>query len=115
VEPSFVGTVVDAMIPVPDAASVAAMRWTSRLLGRSVGGSTGTAMWGALALIGRMKATGESGSVVTILSDGGSRYRATYGDDAWVSAQGLDLAPYTANLDDFLATGEWRGATEVVV
>ena len=47
VEPSFVGTVVDAMIRVPDAASVAAMRWTSRLLGRSVGGSTGTAMWGA--------------------------------------------------------------------
>jgi cysteine synthase A len=29
VEPSFVGTVVDAMIRVPDAASVAAMRWTS--------------------------------------------------------------------------------------
>ena len=33
VEPSFVGTVVDAMIRVPDAASVATMRWTSRLLG----------------------------------------------------------------------------------
>ena len=23
----------------------------------------------------------------------------------------MDLAPYTANLDDFLATGEWRGDT----
>ena len=114
VEPSFVGGVVDAMIRVPDAASVAAMRWTSRLLGRSVGGSTGTAMWGALALIGRMRAAGESGSVVTILSDDGSRYRATYGDDEWVSAQGMDLAPYTARLDGFLATGEWRGPTDLV-
>jgi cysteine synthase len=114
VEPSFVGGVVDAMIRVPDAASVAAMRWTSRLLGRSVGGSTGTAMWGALALIGRMKAAGESGSVVTILSDDGSRYRATYGDDDWVRAQGMDLAPHTAHLDEFLATGEWRGPTDLV-
>jgi cysteine synthase A len=107
--------VVDAMIGVPDAASVAAMRWTSRLLGRSVGGSTGTAMWGALALIARMRAAGESGSVVTILSDDGSRYRSTYADDAWVSAQGLDLAPYTACLDGFLATGEWEIPTELVV
>ena len=114
VEPSFVGGVVDAMIRVPDAASVAAMRWTSRLLGRSVGGSTGTAMWGALALIGRMKAAGESGSVVTILSDDGSRYRATYGDDDWVRAQGMDLAPHTAWLDEFLATGEWNGPTDLV-
>lgn len=114
VEPSFVGSVVDAMIRVPDAASVAAMRWTSRLLGRSVGGSTGTAMWGAMALIGRMKAAGESGSVVTILSDDGSRYRATYGDDAWVRDQGMDLAPHTAHLDEFLTTGEWRGGAEIV-
>ena len=114
VEPSFVGGVVDAMIRVPDAASVAAMRWTSRLLGRSVGGSTGTAMWGALALIGRMKAAGESGSVVTILSDDGSRYQATYGDDDWVRAQGMDLAPHTAWLDEFLATGEWNGPTDLV-
>jgi cysteine synthase A len=115
VEPSFVGSVVDAMIRVPDAASVAAMRWTSRHLGRSVGGSTGTAMWGAMALIGRMRAAGESGSVVTILSDDGARYRGTYGDDGWVTGQGMDLDPPTACLDGFLGTGEWPDATEVVV
>jgi cysteine synthase len=115
VEPSFVGSVVDAMIRVPDAASVAAMRWTSRLLGRSVGGSTGTAMWGALALIARMRAAGETGSVVTVLSDDGDRYRATYGSDEWVAGQSMDLAPFTACLDEFLATGEWRGRTEVVL
>ena len=51
VEPSFVPSVVDAMVSVPDAASIAAMRWCSRVTGRLVGGSTGTALWGALRLV----------------------------------------------------------------
>ncbi|CAN5175787.1 hypothetical protein BH24ACT12_BH24ACT12_07490 [soil metagenome] len=38
IEPSFVSTVIDTMIQVPDAASIAAMRWCSALTGRSVGG-----------------------------------------------------------------------------
>src|SRR5690625_3341400 len=50
VEPSFVGGVIDEMFRVPDAASIAAMRWTSQRLGRLVGGSTGTNMWAALML-----------------------------------------------------------------
>ena len=58
VEPSFVPAVVDAMMEVPDAASIAAMRWCSRVTGRLVGGSTGTAMWGALRLVAEMRAAG---------------------------------------------------------
>ena len=67
VEPSFLPTVIDAMMRVPDAASIAAMRWCTQHLGRSVGGSTGTAMWGAVQLIQRMRADGETGSVVTLV------------------------------------------------
>ena len=48
VEPSFIPSVVDAMIRVPDAASIAAARWSSAVTGRLVGASTGTAMWGSL-------------------------------------------------------------------
>ena len=51
VEPSFVSQVIDRMIRVPDAASVATARLVSDRLGRLVGGSTGTNMWGALALV----------------------------------------------------------------
>ena len=40
--------VVDRMIQVPDAASIAAMRLVHEVTGRSVGGSTGTDLWGAL-------------------------------------------------------------------
>jgi cysteine synthase A len=107
VEPSFVPTVVDAMISVPDAASIAAMRWCSAVTGRLVGGSTGTAMWGALRLVASMRATDVAGSVVTLLCDGGERYVATYYDDAWLDERGIDIAPYAATLARFHDTGEW--------
>lgn len=109
VEPSFVAEVVDHMIVVPDAASVAAMRWGSEQLGRAVGGSTGTNLWGALQLVSDMLAEGTTGSVVTLLCDDGRRYSHTYADDDWVRSRGWDLAPYAAVLEEFLATGRWPG------
>ncbi|WP_149259490.1 PLP-dependent cysteine synthase family protein [Actinomadura sp. K4S16] len=111
VEPSFLPTVIDRMIRVPDAASVAAMRWTSEVGGRSVGGSTGTNMWGAAELIAQMRARGERGSVVTLLCDGGERYAGTYGSDAWLAERGIDIAPYRAALDGFLKTGTMPDVT----
>jgi cysteine synthase A len=107
VEPSFLPTVVDAMVSVPDAASVAAARWCSQVTGRLVGGSTGTAMWGALRLVARMHGAGEAGSVVTLLCDGGERYSATYYDDRWLAEQGLDITPYAKTLETFHETGVW--------
>jgi cysteine synthase A len=110
VEPSFVPTIVDRMIRVPDAASLAAMRHLERVTGRRAGASTGTNLWGAFRLVAEMVAAGRTGSVVTLLCDGGERYARTYYDDAWVAAQGLDLAPHTAVLEHFARTGEWSTA-----
>ncbi|HEY0486438.1 MAG TPA: PLP-dependent cysteine synthase family protein [Mycobacteriales bacterium] len=107
VEPSFVGQVIDRMVQVPDAASLAAMRYCSEALGRPVGGSTGTNLWGALRLVAELHAAGVEGSVVTLLCDGGERYARTYYDDGWVAAHGLDLGPATATLRHFARTGEW--------
>ncbi|HEX3783357.1 MAG TPA: PLP-dependent cysteine synthase family protein [Pseudonocardiaceae bacterium] len=107
VEPSFVGQVIDRMIKVPDAASIAVIRAVRDVLGRRVGGSTGTNLWGAFQLVAELRAAGIGGSVVTLLCDGGERYGHTYYDDDWVHAQGLDLAPYRATLERFLATGDW--------
>ncbi len=108
VEPSFIGQVVDRMIRVPDAASVATARYASMLLGKRVGGSTGTNLWGAFGLIAEMLAAGRGGSVVTLLCDGGDRYAGTYFDDDWVRGQGMDLAAPTAILERFAATGQWH-------
>jgi cysteine synthase A len=110
VEPSFVPTIVDRMICVPDAASLAAMRELERVTGRRAGGSTGTNLWGVFQLIAEMLAAGRTGSVVTLLCDGGERSAHTYYSDGWVAAQGLDLGPHAATLRDFAATGEWAPA-----
>lgn len=104
-EPSFLPEVVDRMIQVADAASIATMRLVTERTGRSVGGSTGSNVWGALQLIAEMRARGEQGSVVTLICDGGDRYAGTYYDDAWVAAQGLDLAPSRQALEAFLEDG----------
>lgn len=105
VELSFQPSVIDRMIQVPDAASIAAMRWTSEITGRSVGGSTGTAMWAVAELIAEMRATGEQGSLVTLICDGGERYAHTYGSDTWLTDHDLDIEPYRKTLDAFLQTG----------
>jgi cysteine synthase A len=107
VEASFQPSVVDRMVRVPDAASVAAARVASTVLGRRVGGSTGTNLWGAFGIIAEMLASGQRGSLVTLLCDGGERYADTYYSDDWVRAQRLDLAPHVSRVERFLASGDW--------
>ena len=81
---SFIRTVVDRMIEVPDVASVAAMRVLSRLLGRRVGPSTGTNFVGMLVLAHEMHARGQHGSVLSLLCDAGERYLPTFHNADWV-------------------------------
>ncbi|MGN8027389.1 PLP-dependent cysteine synthase family protein [Microbacterium sp. 22242] len=105
VEPSFVPNLVDEVIPVPDGASIATMRWASDLLGRRVGPSTGTNIWGALRIAQRMRASRREGSVATVICDSGERYASTYYDDAWVAARGIDPTPWNDLLSQYQSTG----------
>lgn len=98
VEPSFIPDVVDEMIRVPDAASVATAHWLETQLGRKVGASTGTNMWGALQLAARMRDEGRTGSIVTLLCDSGERYLDTYYNPEWVQANIGDTAPWAAEI-----------------
>ncbi|MFJ2636717.1 PLP-dependent cysteine synthase family protein [Streptomyces sp. NPDC087422] len=104
-EPSFVPGAIDRMMKVPDAASVAAVRALDTAIGRKAGGSTGTGLWSAFKIIAEMVAEGRTGSVVTLICDPGDRYLDKYYSDAWLAAQGLDIAPYAAAIDAFLADG----------
>jgi len=87
------------MMQVPDAASGATVRWLEKVLGRKVGGSTGTNMWGALQLAKQMHEKGETGSIVTLLCDSGERYLNTYFDDNWVAKNIGDISVYAAQLE----------------
>lgn len=95
VERSFQPGVIDHMIEVPDAASVAAMLWLETLIGRKTGPSTGTNLWGALEHAKEMIANGQSGSIVTLLCDSGDRYLDTYHNPEWVSACIGDYARFS--------------------
>ncbi|MDV3124064.1 PLP-dependent cysteine synthase family protein [Mycobacterium sp. 21AC1] len=107
VEPSFLPGVVDRMVVVPDAASVAASRHVSGVLGRRVGPSTGTNLWGAFGLLAEMIERGRSGAVVTLLADSGDRYEDTYFDDGWLTSQGLDPSGPAEVLSGFERSGCW--------
>jgi cysteine synthase len=94
--------------PDPDAASIAAARIPVERTGHRAGGSTGTNLWDTFRIISELRDSGARGSLVTLLCDGGERCAHTYYDDAWLTAQGIDIAPYDRALREFPATGVLR-------
>jgi cysteine synthase len=72
--------------------------------------ATGANLWGVCLLAARLLAEGRRASIVSLICDCGERYRHSYDDDAWLAAQGLELAPYTEILHRFAATCAWPAA-----
>lgn len=93
VEASFQPAIIDAMIKVPDTASIATLYWLEGHMGRKAGASTGTNLWGVLQVAQKMKANGEQGSIVTLMCDSGERYLDTYYNAAWVRENIGDIQP----------------------
>jgi cysteine synthase A len=108
VEPSFVPEVVDCMVKIPDAASIAAMRVLSDRLFRRVGGSTGTNFFALCWVAAHMIAAGEEGSLVSLICDNGERYAATYYNDTWLQSNNLEIELCCSMLQDFLDSGRFR-------
>ena len=107
VEPSFIASVIDHMIKVPDEASFATIHFLQKLLNRQCGGSTGTNVYAAFQLMAQMHKKGQSGSVVSLLCDSGERYQHTYYNDQWLESNGYDLSGYCNRLDSFYHSGEF--------
>jgi len=104
VEASFIPTVIDRMMKIPDAASIAAIHWLERRIHRKCGGSTGTNLVGALKIAEEMIGTGQTGSIVTLICDPGGLYLDSYYDQGWIDEQGLNLAPHLEALEALTAT-----------
>jgi cysteine synthase A len=98
VEPSFMASVIDHMIQVPDSASIATIHLLSKLIDRKCGGSTGTNLWATFQIVEKMKESCQSGSIVTLICDGGERYTDTYYNPQWLQQQGLVLDGWTEQL-----------------
>src|SRR5262249_33075807 len=108
VEPSFLPSVIDRMMRIPDAASIATIWWLESVVGRKCGGSTGTNLFGAINIVAEMLSNGDAGSVVTMICDPGERYLRTYYDRGWVQEQGLELESHIEQLEAFAMTGQLR-------
>lgn len=108
VEPSFIPGVIDRMLQVPDAASMAALRILEKLMGWRCGGSTGTNFVGVLQLMCEMHKAGEHGPVITLICDKGNRYADTYYNDEWLANENIDVAGQLARLEHVLESGAWR-------
>ena len=107
VEPSFLASVIDRMIQVPDSASLAAMQLLEASIGRSVGPSTGTNLWGSLQIIAGMRSAQQTGSVVSLICDGGERYGQLHTAEGLAEA-GLDPSEHLNMLTRFLDGGPWQ-------
>lgn len=106
VEPSFLPDVLDAMVKVPDIWSLAAMHALSDVLGRPVGGSSGTNLMASLAVAQHMRARGEAGSIVTILCDSGQRYANTYFNADWLAGCGMACKAEQQAVAQWMQTGQ---------
>lgn len=110
-EPAFDPGAVDLVVPVPDAASVAAMRHLEAFAGLAAGPSTGACLWAACHLVDRLRGQGARGSVVVLAGDAAGPYRSTHYDDAWTAAQGWHLDAPLRTLREFTAGGRWPEMT----
>lgn len=102
VEPSFIPSVIDRMIKVPDGASFATLGLLERLLYRKCGPSTGTNIYAALQIALELEKTGEQHSIVTLICDSGDCYLKTCYNPDWLKENGIDLAPYSKELQKFM-------------
>ncbi|WP_319775251.1 PLP-dependent cysteine synthase family protein [Breoghania sp.] len=107
VEPSFLPSVIDHMIKIPDAASLAAMHVLSERIFRRVGGSTGTNFFGLCWVAGQMMREKRDGSLVSVICDSGARYEDTYYNADWLARNEFDIEPYREALNTFLDTGDF--------
>ena len=85
--PSFLPSLIDEVCEVPNKESMAGMLLLKSLLGRLVGPSTGTNFAAMLSIANKMKLSGESGSIVSLICDSGERYLNSYHNAEWRTKQ----------------------------
>lgn len=100
-EPSFIRPVIDRMLKVSDAASIATMRWLKQRTGRRFGPSTGLNVYASLTLALEMQSMNREGSIVTLICDNGNRYEDSCYNDEWLNQQEIDVAPHLTRLKAF--------------
>jgi cysteine synthase A len=104
--PSFIPSLVDRMIEVPDEASIGAAHWLKERQALGFGPSTGTNLIGALALA-QSPASAEDG-IVLLGCDPAHRYETTIFNSDWLGKKAIDPDPWVLRCEA-LASGRKSG------
>jgi cystathionine beta-synthase len=83
---------IDAVLQCPDKEAFLTTRALARKEGLFVGGSCGSAVWGAIQYIKQEK-LGEDSVVVVLLPDSGTRYVSKVYNDEWMESNGFFETP----------------------
>ena len=83
-------SVVDRVLPVSDAQSFEMARRVTHSEGLLIGGSGGTAVFGALQVASEL---GADDLVVTLIPDSGRGYLSNVFNDSWMASMGFDIVP----------------------
>lgn len=94
---------IDQGVQVTDVQAFETARYFARRKGLLVGGSTGGAIYKAMEFIAAGKLTG---TVVTMVVDGGEKYLSTIFNDEWLAKRHLLDPGITTQLDDWLLGNE---------
>ena len=100
VAPSFVPSVIDQMLRMPEALSFAAALDLSQRLGRRVGPSIGCKLPACCTWPGRWPRGVRGGSIATLICDAGERYDGTLFAPGWVAALRFGAAAAVQDSDD---------------
>ena len=99
--------VVDRMLKVPDALTVAGMHLANDLVGFRVGPSTGLNLVGALHLACEAHQYGRSTNIATVICDSGELYSDNYYNPDWLAFYDLDWQPLLPLLRTAWEQGSW--------
>lgn len=105
--------VVDRMMKIPDALTMAGMHLLSSLVGFRVGPSSGLNFIGTLRLACELQATQHDGALASIICDSGDRYADTYYNPSWVAEKGLQWQHLAKALQRAWQTGTWPSQLEL--
>lgn len=105
--------VVDRLLKVPDALTMAAMHLLNDLVGFRVGPSSGLNLVGALRLACEQHQAGRASTIATVICDHGDRYADTYYNPAWVDAKGLHWQALAQPLAAAWRSGTWPDSLAV--
>lgn len=107
IESGFDPDYIESIIQVPDAASIAALRYHNARYNHRVDNCTGTNLYACFYLMNKMIEQGRKGYIVSFIFDSSQCYQNTYhsqhcNNNSWFLTNGVNYYEYSKGIENFL-------------